>query len=433
MACHQSRRRLLSLTAAGIASAPWNKGLALTAEARRSTQTDRLAWGAELAGSDDNRVAAHTAILSDQPPSGVLALIAKDSEIERIDQARLKAFVSWIPPGLSSLVSRYKNFYLRLYPSRRPVFFPAGAPYGLADPVFLRHPGLSEQVRNNPIARHLWRHTGGSMVRISRNLPVQPLGQTYILTTRTQRFYASHLRGAVPGLFFAAKIQYLGPAALQGDQVLVHEFLPDQDRTRAAWIYNAGQRRVRRAPDLAYDAVADGSEGLFTADQVDGFNGALDRFEWQSLGKKALIVPYNWYGLSGPWSADDLRRRVVGAGVLNADLLRFEWHRVWVVQAILKPGQSHIYSRRVFYVDEDSATVLVEECYSSRGELWRVSLHGLIQDPEGQTPVTRASVYHDLTSGRYFAAGFDAESGPSMIVGKQAEMNNFTTDSLRRN
>ena len=40
--------------------------------------------------------------------------------------------------------------------------------------------------------------------------------------------------------------------------------------------------------------MADGSEGLFTADQVDGFNGALDRFEWQSLGKKALIVPYNW-------------------------------------------------------------------------------------------------------------------------------------------
>ncbi|MBK9624161.1 MAG: DUF1329 domain-containing protein [Rhodocyclaceae bacterium] len=29
---------------------------------------------------------------------------------------------------------------------------------------------------------------------------------------------------------------------------------------RSAWIYNAGARRVRRAPDLGYDGINDGSE-----------------------------------------------------------------------------------------------------------------------------------------------------------------------------
>ena len=55
---------------------------------------------------------------------------------------------------------------------------------------------------------------------------------------------------------------------------LVQEPLDQVKQTRAAWIYNAGQRRVRRAPDLAYDNFTDGTEGMRTSDQFDAWNGA---------------------------------------------------------------------------------------------------------------------------------------------------------------
>ena len=48
---------------------------------------------------------------------------------------------------------------------------------------------------------------------------------------------------------------------------------------RNAWLYNPGQRRVRRAPNVAYDNPGVGSDGMRTNDQFDMFNGALDRFQ----------------------------------------------------------------------------------------------------------------------------------------------------------
>ena len=81
-----------------------------------------------------------------------------------------------------------------------------------------------------------------------------------------------------------------------GTAFLVHEPLDQVAESRSAWIYNAGSRRVRRAPDLAYDGVNDGSEGMVVTDQIDGYNGAPDRYDWQLLGKREIYVPYNTYG-----------------------------------------------------------------------------------------------------------------------------------------
>ena len=61
---------------------------------------------------------------------------------------------------------------------------------------------------------------------------------------------------------------------MRGTIFLVHEPLDQVAEQRSAWIYNSGARRVRRAPDLAYDGVNDGSEGMLVTDQVDGYNGA---------------------------------------------------------------------------------------------------------------------------------------------------------------
>jgi len=91
---------------------------------------------------------------------------------------------------------------------------------------------------------------------------------------------------------------FLAPATLEGTVFLVHEPLDQVKTARSAWIYNAGQRRVRRAPDLSYDNIVDGTEGMRVNDQFDAWNGAPDRYDWKLVGKKEIYVPYNSFKLA---------------------------------------------------------------------------------------------------------------------------------------
>ena len=67
---------------------------------------------------------------------------------------------------------------------------------------------------------------------------------------------------------------------------------------RRAWQYLPGQRRVKLAPDLAYDTPNPGAAGAATYDDVSVFNGAIDRFDWKLVGKKEMYVPYSSYRLT---------------------------------------------------------------------------------------------------------------------------------------
>ena len=75
----------------------------------------------------------------------------------------------------------------------------------------------------------------------------------------------------------------------------------------------------------------------------------------------------------GEWDGDLEYKDIIQPGHMNPDYLRYEKHRVWVVDATLKPDARHIYKRRTFYLDEDSWQILVEDAYDNRDQLWRVS------------------------------------------------------------
>lgn len=196
------------------------------------------------------------------------------------------------------------------------------------------------------------------------------------------------------------------PARLAGQILLVHETVDQAKEPRSAWTYNPGQRRVRLAPNVAYDNPGTAADGLRTNDDFGMFNGATDRYEWKLLGKREMYIPYNSYRMSDPKLkyTDQLR-----PGHLNQDLARYELHRVWVVDATLKPGTSHIYSRRTFYIDEDSWNVVLVDKYDGRGQLWRFSE----QHSENWYNVPMwfgtVEVHHDLQSRRYIAMGLRSE------------------------
>ena len=81
-----------------------------------------------------------------------------------------------------------------------------------------------------------------------------------------------------------------------------------------------------------------------------------------------MYVPYNTYAFSFQTPIGDM----LAADFLDPEYIRWEKHRVWVVEAELKPGMRHLYSKRRYYIDEDSWTALANDNYDGRGTLWRV-------------------------------------------------------------
>jgi hypothetical protein len=196
------------------------------------------------------------------------------------------------------------------------------------------------------------------------------------------------------------------PARLAGEVLLVHETIDQAKESRRAWIYNPGQRRVRRAPNVAFDNPGTNADNLRTDDQFDMLNGSPQRYDWKLIGKKEMYVPYNAYHLQdGKLRYHDLLTK----NHINQDLARYELHRVWVLDSTLKPGQSHIYSRRTFYVDEDSWQILAVDCYDTRGQLWRVQEGHAMNYFNLPALWTSLELVMDLSNGRYLALGLQSE------------------------
>ncbi len=196
----------------------------------------------------------------------------------------------------------------------------------------------------------------------------------------------------------------VSPPRLAGQVLLVHETLDSKKEPRQAWIYNPGQRRVRRAPNIAYDNPGTASDGLRTNDMTDMFNGALDKYDWKLVGKREMYVPYNSYKAhSDQTKVDDL----IKPHFINPDLLRYELHRVWVVEANLRPGQRHINPKRTFYLDEDSWQILEVDHYDTDGKLWRYSEAPSVNYYEVPVFWSTLECHYDLKSSRYLVQGLD--------------------------
>lgn len=285
---------------------------------------------------------------------------------------------------------------------------------------------------NEVIWNHLLRYRGDTAARwIGQAVPTR--SGKYTLVKFEDEFDFLYTK---PGAEFAKldnKILYfkqkvIAPARLAGFILLAHETLNQVQQPRAAWTYNTGQRRVRRAPNVAYDNPGTASDGMRTSDQFDMFNGAPDRYNWKLVGRKEMIVPYNAYKLH---SKDVKYKDILTPKHINPDLARYELHRVWIVDATLKEGTSHIYSRRTFYIDEDSWQTLAVDQYDRRGNLWRVSEGFPVNYYEVPVLWSTLEVHTDLQAGRYLAIGLDNESRMYDFSIKRTAKD-FTPAALRR-
>lgn len=227
-------------------------------------------------------------------------------------------------------------------------------------------------------------------------------------------------------LFFKQRVN--APARLAGNVLLVHDSLDQLKEPRMAWVYNAGQRRVRRAPQVAYDGPGTASDGMRTSDNFSMYNGAPDRYNWKLLGKKEIYIPYN----SGQLAEQGVKYSdVLKAGHANPDYTRYELHRVWEVQGNVKEGQRHIYAQRNFFVDEDSWQIVLADHYDGRNTLWRVGEGHISFNYKQKIPGYAMETLYDLLAGRYIALGMYSEEASAPQFDITPTYNQFTPAALR--
>ncbi len=224
----------------------------------------------------------------------------------------------------------------------------------------------------------------------------------------------------------------ISPSRLAGNVVLVHETLNQETEPRQAWLYNPGQRRVRRAPNVAHDNPAQASDGLRTNDQNNMFNGALERYDWELVGMRELYLPYNGYELLDlELTLDDMVRR----GHLNQDLARYELRQAWVVDATVKEGTRHLYPRRTFYVDPDSWRILAVDIYDNRGNLWRAQEGHILNLYDVPFMAYGIETVYDLQSRRYALMGVSNMEDPATAFNYRAFQEGpdyYSPSNLRR-
>jgi hypothetical protein len=323
-----------------------------------------------------------------------------------------------------ALLTRYPSYRLDVYPTHRSVTLPKSVLENTAKNAVTAKttdgglslenvlPGVPFPIPadgNEAMWNHLLRYQGVAMTNKYDSWNVDSSGTASLSSTGVFNIeyplYAPN-RSVGPvspdETFYKIKLTYTGPARRAGEALLLMDSVNPLQQPRRAWQYLPGQRRVKLAPDLAYDTPNPGTVGAATYDDAFLFNGAMDRYDFKLAGKKELYVPYNTYKLSYHKDAAD----VMKANHVNPDLLRWELHRVWVVEATLKPGKRHIYSKRTFYLDEDSWIVLASDEYDARGQLYRGGFSHLTYSYDVQAPDTINHMLYDLVSGAYNVNGF---------------------------
>ena len=440
-----SHRFALSLVVAGCAIAAQ---AAVSADEAKALGTTLTPIGAEKAANKDGSIPAWTGGLT-TPPAGFKAgdgirpnPFASEKPKTVIDAKNMGQYSANLTEGTKALLQKYPTFRVDVYQTHRTVAFPkfindntakcAVKAKTLNDGRSMEgcqagFPFPMPKDGNEAMWNHLVRFNGQAYEAKYRNLNVDASGRTALATEgmSVQEFPFWDNSKQSADTYWRIKLTYTGPARRAGEAMMIVDPLDLGTKDRRAWSYLPGQRRVKVAPDLAFDTPNPGTAGATTFDDTFIFNGSMDRFNFKLVGKKEMLVPYNDYAAVYQSKQDDLLK----PNHLNPDFVRWELHRVWVVEATLKEGKRHVYSKRTFYLDEDSWAALASDEYDARGQLWRTGFAYMTPSYDLPAPYTDMFSHYDLVSRVYSVTGFIAETG-GLKHTKPLSEREWTADSL---
>jgi hypothetical protein len=431
---------------------------ALQAQAKvDSTQAARLGQdltplGGERAGNAAGTIPAWDGGLA-QPPANYQPGMhhpdpySADAPLYQINSQNLAQYQAQLPAGLKALLEKNPDYFLRVFPTRRSAAAPqriydatrfnaqtaelisggngvAGAAAGIPFPL----PTTGQEV----IWNHIMRYRGDQISFVTNQAAVLSNGAYNLLKLERDIYFLYGREGVSPqdldNTLFYYKYKVVAPAKLAGSALVVQETLDQVLAIRKAWRFNRGERRVRRLPMLAYDTLQPDTNGMATADVVDSYNGAPDRYEWTLVGKQEMLVPYNSYAVHQKGIPYD---NILRSNTVNPELLRYELHRVWVVEAELRKGFSHPYAKRRFYIDEDSWQILAADLYDKSGELSGVQESHPISYYDVPMFGSTLETIYDFKGKRYFVDGLD-NNEPMYNFNAKLGPRDFTPQALRR-
>ncbi|CAM3800401.1 DUF1329 domain-containing protein [Parendozoicomonas haliclonae] len=430
-------------------------GLATTGHAASSNPLEAKGLtpvGAELAGNKSGTIPAWTGGLPANQATmaedgSMVNPYADDKVLFTITAENLDQYRDQLSAGQLAMFERHpKTFTMNIYPTRRSASYPESVYQNTLNNLGkaqLQDNGNGLIGFNNGVPfpqpenglQAIWNHMlryRGDSVDMHLNQVIAEADGSYreILKQTVWNFYPS-IEGLEDdhNLLYYYKSKVLKPIRMAGEVTLVHEPVNQIAEPRRAWKYIPGQRRVRRAPNIAYDNPAASSDNLKTSDNIDMFNGAPDRYEWTLKGKKELYIPYNSYAL---YDRNVDTADMIQPGHINPELVRYELHRVWEVEATLKDDARHIYGKRTFHIDEDSWQIALADLYDSRGQIWRVGMAYSLQFNPAQVPWMATEVFYDMNSNRYITNGPAGSGDNSLIFGKTASKTDYTPAAIRR-
>ena len=447
-----ARRTRLAM-AISVMLATATAGATVSEQEAAALGRDLTPVGAEKAGNKDGSIPAWGGGTKQAPAgwkAGRMDPFKDDKPLFSIDASNVDKYADKLPAGQVELIKAYKGYRMDVYPSRRTCGFPdwyaertrKNATYAKtsADGWKLEQAyggGLPFPIPKSGY-EVMWNyktHYMGTARRIQISALMPEKGGGYV--ENKQWFYDwypfSSPKVNSPGEVNAVEskqiYEVLTPPSRAGEVYLIHTF---HDKPSDAWIYFPGQRRVRRAPTFAYDNPIAGFDNLYFVDQINMFIGAMDRYDFKLIGKKEMYVPYNSYKLidkSGKF------KDLLGPEYIKRDVVRYELHRVWVVEANVKPDKRHSFAKRVFYIDEDSWGLLHVDMYDAKGALWRVQEGSSWPSPDIQACATLEQQMYDLVARRYVLDNWTQEG--EVIELEAANRANysdsfFSADNIRR-
>lgn len=431
---------------------------AVSAQEAARLGADLTPMGAEKAGNAAGTIPAWEGGLTSTAKAGATGFkpgthypdpFAADKPLYKVDPANMGRYEAQLTEGHKALLNTYKSsFFMNVYPTRRSAAFPqriydATKANATSAKLAAGGNGVTGAIGGVPFAipkegvevlwNHILRYRADVASRNINQAAVTRTGDYTLVKFHDEAYFAYSLPGAkeadLDNVIVYFMQETVAPARLAGEILLVHETLDQSKENRRAWLYNPGQRRVRRAPNVAFDNPGTASDGLRTSDQLDIYNGSPERYDWKLVGKKEMLVPYNAYKLQSPTLKNS---DIVKPLHINSEHARYELHRVWVIDSTLKSGQRHIYKRRTFYIDEDSWQIVAVDCYDGRDQLWRVQEGHSINYYDQPTFWSALEATYDLQSGRYLVLGLFNEEPTTVDFSLKRTTADFTPSAIAR-
>lgn len=378
--------------------------------------------GAEKAGNKDNSIPAWTGGLT-QAPAGYKNgaprpdPFATEKPLLTINAKNMAAHAERLSDGVQALMKKYPDFSIEVYPSHRT----AAAPQWVYDNT-LRNATRAKTIEGGygvegayggipfPIPkdgyeaiwnqRLAWR--GGNFSMPMRVWVVTGDGQRSMASGGVQTIRQAYYDPAgslekFDGYYQYGKLVVDAPGSKAGEAILALDGVSDA-APRGLWQYLVGQRRVRKAPSVAYDTPDSVTSGIGLFDEAFTLFGPIDKHELKLVGKKELYIPYN-NNRAASAKVEDL----VTPHTLNPAQVRWELHRVWEVEATLASGKRHVIPKRRYYLDEDSWQIVLFDGWDAKGQLWHTNYSLMLTAPDIPA-VTNVVMWggYDLQTGAYY-------------------------------